>query len=194
MKKRYTYYLLLLLLFTACKSAETKLKTEDTQQALAELETILNQKKYRIDIHTIMPFNTMATTQVLNALLVPRTGNSANRIDVSGDGNFIEIQDSIASSYLPFFGEIQMSTSIIGGTDSAIQFKSLFEDYSVEPYKNEDAFVVKFKANQENQNMESFNVRMIVFLNKGADITLLSSHRNFIRYQGDLRVLETLEE
>jgi len=199
MKKLYTYYIFLLLLFgnfhlfTGCKSTETNLKTEDTQ-AFTELETLLKQKEYRIDIHTISPFNTAATTQVLNALVFQNTGNTANRINVRGDGNFIELQDSIATCYLPFFGEQQMSTGNYGGTDSAIQFGGMLKDYRVERYKKKDGFVIEFTTNQKNHTTESFNVSIIVFLNRSAAITLLSSHRNFIRYQGQLTFIEKLEE
>ena len=199
MKTRYTYYIVLLVLFvnfqlfTGCKSADTSLTTEDTQ-ALNELETLLNQKKYRIDIQTIYPFNTAATTQVLNAIVLQNTGNTANRINVRGDGNFIEVQDSIATSYLPFFGEQQMSTGSYGGRDSAIQFNGMVKDYSIERHKKNDGFVIAFTTKQNNHTTESYDVSIIVYLNKKADITVLSSHRNTIRYQGQLTFVETPEE
>ena len=199
MKRLYTYFIVLIVLFgnfhlfTGCKSAETSLKPEDAQ-ALTELETLLKQKEYRIDIHTIYPFNTAATTQVLNDIVLRNTGNTATRINVRGDGNFIELQDSIATSYLPFFGEQQMSTGNYGGTDSAIQFEGMLKDYSVERHSKKDGFVIEFTTKQKNHNTESFDVSIIVFLNKKADITVLSSHRNFIRYEGQLTFVPTREE
>ena len=199
MKKRWTSYLVILLvfghcyLFTSCTSGKNTLKTEDTK-ALAALETVLEQKVYRIDIQTIYPLNTLATTQVLNALLLPNTGNSASRINVRGAGHFIALQDSIATSDLPFFGEQQMSTGNYGGRNPAIQFDGMPTNYSVKRYKKKDAFIVAFTTQQKNHITESFRVSMTVFLNGYADITVLSSHRNFIRYDGELSLLETPEE
>jgi len=200
MRKPYTYHLILLVLYFgsfsllfSCKATKNGMQTNNTI-ALNELEVLLQQKEYRIDIYTIYPFNNAATTQVMNALLLQNTGNSASRIDVRGDGNFLELQDSTATSYLPFFGEQRMRTGNYGGTDSAIQFEGIIDDYTIKPYKNKDAFIIEFSVNQKSHSTESFDVSIIVFLNKNVDITLMSSHRNSIRYQGQLISTQNIEE
>lgn len=179
-------------LYLNCKTAETN-STIDEAKALAELKALLQDRQYRIDVHTIHPTTTAASTQVMQTVL-QNSGNSVNRIDVRGDGNFLSVQDSTAASYLPYFGEQQMSTGNYGGTDSAIQLDGTVEDYNIDSPRNKDAFTVTFTANQKNHSTESFKVSMLVFLNKHVEITVVSSHRHSIRYHGKLTMVDMLAE
>ena len=173
----------------SCKSADT-VSSASTSADMADLETLLNERSYRIDINVVYPFNTTATTQVLNNFMLRNTGNTANRIDVQGESYFIELKEDLASGSLPFFGEQRIISGRYGGNEMGIDFKEAPRRYSVTKHKTKDAFIVEFQVDDKNQFSESYDVTLTVFKKKAVDVNISSSHRQVIRYGGKLIPIE----
>ncbi len=181
------------LLLGSCKSSETAVN----RVLDADVETLLNRletEPYRINIRSISPFNTFATQRVLNQLLVPYTGNSANRIDVGGDGNYLEIKDSIASASLPFFGEQRQGGAYYRQGDSGINMASEPQDYTISPHKSKNAAVVSFTIDDSNRSSENYDVFMMIFPGGKSEISIMSSHRTPIYFSGILEFVEADNE
>ncbi len=171
--------------FTSCKSSNQVTNLKNAEQ-FAKLEALIESKSYQIDINAIYPFNTAATTQVLNAVLFP-TGNSAARIDVRGNGNYIKISDDKVKANLAFFGERQIGGGNYGKNDGGIHLDDSVQNYTVTKNEKKKTLSIKFNAND---NIENHNITIIVSINQRASISVNSSHLNRISYDGTIEALE----
>jgi len=172
--------------FTSCKSADS-VSAASTAMDMAQLETLLNQKTYRVDVNVVYPFTTAATTQVLNKVMMNNAGNTANRIDVRGDGFFIEFKDGVAKAYLPFFGEQRLSSAHNAVDNAGISFDDTPKTYDISKHKKKDAYIVEFQVDDNNQTTESYDVSLTIFTSKSVEVNISPSQKQMIRYTGTLK-------
>lgn len=175
------------ILGVSCKSAETK---QQRAEALASLEEVLTEKNYRVDVSSVLPFNSAATQQVLNELLRYRFGDNPSRINVAGQGYFVSSKDSTMQAYLPYFGEQRMVGGHYGRTDQGIKFDTAPMNYKMYKHKRKDAFVIKYTVKDNIDNLETYDVIMTIFPSENVDIMINSSHRMNINYRGTLELIE----
>jgi hypothetical protein len=187
-----TFGFILMSLVFRCKSAEAVISKDDVK-ALETVKKILDTKAYDIEISTIYPQNTVASAQAINSLLLRQTGNSASRIDVSGDNYSIKLKDSVAEGDLPFFGESRFSSGGYNGSSSGINLDGKTQDYSLTFNVKKNNYVVEFTTRDSKHKIESYKVQLTIFLNRNVDVYITSSHRTMIRYLGVLSEIE-LEE
>ncbi len=185
----YFYKLLIIgfvITFSACKSSNEITNRKNTEQ-FEKLQALIESKAYQIDINAIYPFNTAATTQVLNAVLFP-SGNSAARIDVRGNGNHIKISEDKVKANLAFFGERQIGSGNYGRNNSGILLDDSIQGYVVTKNEKKKTLTIKFSAND---GVENFTITIVANTNQRVNVTVNSSHLNRISYDG---TIETLEE
>jgi hypothetical protein len=171
----------------SCKS--TKASIADTE-ALSALEKHLQQKHYRVDMIAAFPYNTAATTAVLNNVMLSNLGNTASRIDINGKGYYIEINDSITKAFLPFYGEQRLVGGRYGGDAMGINFNTQPKHYGITRHKKKNALVVKFGVSDSVDTSESYDVIMTFFTNNNVEVVIMSSHRTGINYRGSFNILE----
>jgi hypothetical protein len=193
MVRKFTYrllhislYLGLLCLVFACKSADIT-KSEQKTEVAAQLKTLLEKDVYYIELQTAFPFNTLATTQVLNGLFLQNTGNSASRVELSGEGNFIEISNDSVKGYLPFFGEQRFNAGSYGGRDLAIQFEGVLKDFEKSINTKKKKLEIEFSANHSDDYSERYDVRVELFARKNVIVHITPTNRTFIRYSGIMK-------
>lgn len=180
-------FLWLILLSTfivvSCKSSES---TVESRQALNDLEAILNSENFKIDVNTVLPFNTAATTQVLNQLM-RNTGNTANHISVSGYD--ITFKNDSISGQLPYYGEQQISSGNYNGR-LGIEFNDIPQDFSMTKHKKKDAYIIKFNIDDIENTSENLRIIITLFSNKATSINVTTSYRTSIGYRGQLVDIE----
>jgi archaellum component FlaF (FlaF/FlaG flagellin family) len=186
MRLKFLLFFGMLFMLWSCKTNKVQRNKADD---LNILEQLSEQKNYHIGIETVYPFNTAATTQVLNSLL-SNTGNNASRINVSGDGNYIEIKGDSIKAYLPFFGERRLNSGSYGSADSGIQINDKLNDYSKEVDSRKRKLVLKFRAQQANQGTDKYDVTIEIFPNNKSIVNITPVYRTFIRYSGRLKPLK----
>ncbi|WP_400078807.1 DUF4251 domain-containing protein [Winogradskyella sp. R77965] len=169
-----------------CKSNEIAAEKKYTSE-ISTLETFMEEGAYYVDVEEAFPFNSVATTQVLNSLLLQQTGNNAARIDVSGDGSFIEIQNDSVKGHLPFFGERRLSGGSYGGRGGSIRFEGISKDYEKAINKNKRKLEINFKTNQNEESTESYNVSLEIYPSERVNITIVSAFKTIMRYSGRLK-------
>lgn len=185
MKRFCLFILVFAFLFSACKSS----KNSVTPQQVESFNNLVASREFTIESDWAYPQVTNAMSQVLNSqLLAP--GNNASAINLIGNANFLTIKGDSVTSYLPYFGERQMQVAY-GGTDSAIQFNGLMEDYQVKNDKN-NRKIISFKA--KSNNTESFNVTITLFPNLNAQMSLNGASRFIIQYSGNVEPIEKKEK
>ncbi|MDG3581701.1 DUF4251 domain-containing protein [Galbibacter pacificus] len=150
---------------------------------MAAVDTLIHQKKFRVENQWAMPTMSSSMMQIANSGLMP-PGNSAQRINLAGNANYLEVKGDSVKAYLPFFGERQMG----GGynDDEAIKFNQEVKDMDIEYIENKKHYRIKFSANN---NTESFNVTLMVYNNEKTTLTVNSSKRDMIGYQGTIMPL-----
>lgn len=172
------------ILFWGCKTnslAKSELKLKNQQI----IQTLYNQNNYNIEIEVVHPFNTQATTQVVNALLI-NTGNSSNRIDVRGDGNFIKIKKDSITGYLPFFGERRLNGGDYGGQNVAIQFDEVVKELKKNIVEDKPLLELEFSAKQKGNDSEKYDVKIEIFPNENVSVHVTPVFKTFIKYEGRL--------
>jgi hypothetical protein len=176
--------ILIFTLFASCKTSSVS-KSEGKAKNLTILEDLRSQDDYFIDIEVIYPLNSVTTTQVANTLLA-NTGNNANRIDVRGDGNFIELKNDSVKAYLPFFGESRISGGGFGGQNIAIEIDEPLKDLKKNINTKKDKLELEFKATQNKGDKDKYQIKIELFANKKASVDITPVYRTFIRYDGVL--------
>jgi hypothetical protein len=175
---RYFTYIFILLSIS-CGSSKNKV----TQAEINFLETLVQNKQFKIESTRAYPRNTWATQQVLNSGLLPPDSNSGS-VNLIGNPNFLTISGDSISSYLPYFGERQMNIGY-GGRDGAIELEGIVSDYTSE--KNKDnSYDIRFEAKSKTEN---YNVYIKLWPSLNSDITINSSSRFPIRYTGNVEVI-----
>src|SRR5690606_17017194 len=115
-----------------------------TPQEKAMVDSLLASREFRIVNQWALP--TMSSSMMkLSASGILGPGNSGQRIDLSGNGNYLEIKGDSVRAFLPFFGERQMG----GGYNSdgaGIQFDQVANGISFHYDEGKNIHVVRFRA------------------------------------------------
>lgn len=176
MKTFYVLILTAVFVLFSCKSS----KSTVTESEIIALTQLVENKQFSIESTWANPQVTNAMQQVLNSGIL-QPGSNASSINLIGNSNYLKISGDSIYSYLPYFGERQMHVNY-GGTDSAIQFKGLMNNYKVS--KRKDAgYNISFNAKS---NAESFNVYITLWPNLKSAMSLNSSSRFSISYTGNV--------
>ena len=173
--KRQVFFIGVVLIIVASCGASKELGDE-TQ--LANLETMIQNRDFKIESNNAYPQTTMALQSVLNSGLL-QPGNSSGAISLIGNYNYLKVSGDSISSHLPYFGERQMMVNY-GGTDGAITFNGLYEDLNIVKNKN-SSYSIKLTAKSDR---EPFNVFITIFPNLKVDMMLSGVGRLPIRYSG----------
>ena len=150
-----------------------------------ELKTLVATKSFVFNAETAYPMQTYAVMQVNNALL-RNTGNSAGRISLTGNGDFIRVNGDTVQATLAYFGEVRIVTSL-DPRDAGINFDG--EPYSYEVTANEKKQTVKV-AFEVKESTEQFSVIMQLYPNKRVTVFINTVNRASIRYDGQLKELD----
>lgn len=114
------------------------------------------------------------------------TTSKGRRIDLHSNPNFLKIMKDSADIFLPFFGTVH-SASIGFGGNNAIEFKGLIENLKVEFNDKKRKTIIKFRGLGKS---EQFNFILTVQRSGGANVSVTSSIRDGISYDGNIMVLE----
>ncbi|MGS2739903.1 DUF4251 domain-containing protein [Sinomicrobium sp. M5D2P17] len=174
--KHLHYFTSLLLLVMISSCGATKNNTSDSG-ALTALDSLVKQKQIRIVNNWAYPMATNAMMQV-GILLGPM--NNAQRINLIGNPNYLEIKGDSVKAELPYFGERQMG----GGYNpdgEGIKFDTKISDWEMNYIAKKKLYRIKFKTRK---NSESFNVILEMYPNKRTMLMINSTQRNPISYEG----------
>lgn len=143
------------------------------------------QKSFDAEFIYAEPMVTTALASVLNSGLLP-PWNTANRIDLIGNMNYLKMRGDTVSAYLPYFGERQMGGSY-GSTGSAIEFNGIAKDIQISKAKKGKGYILKFDVNDKNNHTENYTVTLNLYNNLNMYAMVNSSQRFRIGYQGSVK-------
>lgn len=171
-------------LFWGCGGTKSAESIALKNRQFEELKELIATKSYMIEVKTAYPMQTYAVTQITNTLM-RNTGNSAGRIDVTG--NFIEVKGDSVRGGLSYYGEVRMANSL-DPRDAGINFKG--EPHSYEVTENDKKQTLRVEFDIKGNTMELFSVIMELYPNKNATVIVNSVNRTTIRYDGRLKELD----
>ncbi|AUC79818.1 hypothetical protein CW736_10800 [Nonlabens sp. MB-3u-79] len=180
----YSLFLLVLLTFSSCKTSFT----EDDRNKLVDLQKQMSQQGFEFEADVVIPFNTQALNNVANDLLI-RTGNNVSRIDVQGDHYSLKIAEQESEFALPFYGERRMSGGY--GTDTGFNF--IADIKNIKSSINEKKGYLSYEFTTRN-DAETLDVELQIYQPNNVRLSINSSHRTFMKYEGRLKWLEVEEE
>ncbi|SFC28957.1 protein of unknown function [Flagellimonas taeanensis] len=183
MKTRTTYGFALLMLFVmACASGP---RSQATPAELAAFEKMISDKSFQVDASWAQPMASQGLNSIANAGLLPR-GSSASRIDIAGSGGYLRIVGDSVMADLPYFGERQMGGAY-NPQKGGIQFNGIPKEFTIEPNKKGDGKTLRFNISQ---NQEGYRVIAQIYPSNYTTITIASTHRTTIWYQGTVSEYE----
>lgn len=176
-------FLVLLCSLASCSSTKTSPARE--AQA-ARVQELINNKKININAVWAHPqpdnvLNQLGANNLLGA------GNTAGRIYLLGSSQTFKLINDSAQVYLPFYGERRLS----GGYNSsnAVEFSGPVTDFKSEKNEKKKRTELSFTAQETGEN---YNVNIDIYDSGRASIVVNSTHRSFIRYEGEL-LLDNIE-
>ena len=170
--------LAVILLFLGCSASK------QLHVANAALDTMMQQEAFKVEVQAAEPQVTQAMAQIANSGILP-PGNNISRIDVTGEGYFIKLNDTRVAAELPYYGERQMGGGY--GSDSGIRFDGIARDVKIVKDAEKNSYVVTFSVDNSSENY-FFTIDIGSSLN--STVRVRSSHRNRIRFTGKVIALE----
>ena len=168
---------LLLLGFVACAST----KNEESPEAIAALDKMISDQQFEIDATWAQPMASQGLNSIANAGLLP-FGSTASRIDISGSGGYLRMVGDSVKADLPFYGERRMG-GYYNQNNAGIKFDGVPKDLSFSSNKKDSGKTMRFNITEDS---ESYQVIAQLYPNGNARLTVSSSQRTNIWYQGYL--------
>gem|GEM_PF-1690541 len=195
MKKKPLYHRLFLvavmaMVFQSCGSSENAAEETQNAQAFQAVSDLVASEMYRIDVENAQPFNTAATTQVLNELAPYMNGSTSGNIQLSGDNYFLEVTQGKVKANMPFFGQqLQGSGGNRNSQDVGVDMNGMTEDYAAKVLERKQKIEIYFEADDVNNKTERYQVFINAYPNQRATIQVTSSQRTVIRYTGRIHAV-----
>ena len=178
-------YCLLILCCFACASSKTASTTTEEDNAF---ESISKNEPFEIESSWAQPQITSAFAQ-LGDFLPP--GSTVGNINIVGNSNYLQINDSIVKAFLPFYGERRQG-SVYRSDKMGIEFEGIPQDFKTNVGKK-NSYEIRFKVKDKNYSSESYMVYVQVFPNLSGSININSSHRSSITFRGRANIIENDE-
>lgn len=175
----------LVLVTMACGGTKTVASPEEMEA----LDNLVAKRSFEINARWARPMVSQALNSISNARLLPY-GSNASQVDITGSSSYLRLVDDMVKADLPYFGERQMS----GGYDSqktGIQFEGVPEDLQIEPNSKTKGYTMRFNINNGSEN---FQVIAQLFPSRSSSISITSSQRTQIRYDGTVSEYNKDEE
>lgn len=173
------------LLLGSCKSSDQIAEEAAENQAFDQLSELVASGNFTIEIDVAQPFNTAATTAVLNDLAPYMNGSNTNNINIQGNGHFIEMADNKVKANMPYFGQqFQGGAGTLNRRDVGVDIDMEPRDLEQRTDTKRKRIEVEFSAIDTQSKAENYNVLITAFANNKATVLVTSSQRTNIRYLG----------
>ena len=177
-------YLLIALIgiLVSCKTAETS----QTSNPEHTYETWISEPAFEIKCTVAYPFVTNALSQIANSDMLG-AGNTVNRINLQGRGDFLRISDGMVLADISYYGTQQFASINSGG--GGIILNDPVEDYELTYNHKKNRTHITFKASHE---LEHYEIGITIYKSGNCEINVNSSRRNYIKYDGRIEEFNKL--
>jgi hypothetical protein len=163
-----------LIVFMSC--ANTKSIVSKAQ--INNLKKVVAAKNFEVVCNWAQPLPIAGITG-LNSLMPP--GSTFNNINLIGNTNFFKVKKDSIHMDLPYFGQQRISVGY-GSSSSGINFKGKLNKYTASFNEKKNAYILKYWLNGKEEN---YTIILTLFANNTSILSLNSSHRTAINYNGN---------
>jgi len=153
------------MLLISCGSTQTT--TEESQ--MSEVKQWVANKEFTIESDWAIPLG-------------------GSQVNLIGNSNFLTFKKDTVSAYLPFFGERHSGYSLDGG---GIEFEGVPENLQTIYNQKKQSSILKFDISEKS---EHYQVTVTLYNNKNSTISVNSSQRDVMRYNGEVEALPEEDE
>jgi len=148
------------------------------------LDEMVASKEFKFDAEWARPIATSSLNSIANSGILP-PGNNASNINIMGNGSYFKMEGDSVSADLPYFGERQMG----GGYDSetGIKFEGIPDDLKIEKDETKQRYDIRFQIKKK---AEVYQVQLTLFPSLSATMSVTSSQRFAIRFDGKVSKVE----
>lgn len=143
-----------------------------------QLKEWIENKELKLVMNTASPL--LGQDLMRLSHLLPQ-GSTSNRILLTGGDDFFSINGDTATADLPYYGTRQLGAEI-SQNRVGILFDEAYKKYEVKYNEKKRFYLIKMRIHTKYR--ESFNITAQIFLNHKAVLTINSSHRTAISYDG----------
>ena len=174
------------------KSRDMKSKTLQMAQGMALLLFVMilggcGATKEPLSAEEWSKMENLITSQnfVFSARWAEPVGGRVNQIDLSGSVNYMSLQGTAIEMELPYFGSSQVAQ--MGGGRQGMRFQSEATDIRTRKNEKQNFYDMEFKTRNKS---ESLSCILRMYSQTRAVLTINSSQRNSIRYEGVVQPLQ----
>lgn len=147
---------------------------EKTKQQIKEEQRAIKQKE----------IDALVESKVYEFVADRANPQGGRSIDMTTNSNFFRFEKDTIHSEMPFFGRAYGGVAY-GGGGGGLDFKGPIKDYSVEKGKKEYTIKADVRGTSD-----SYNIILKVYFNGSAYLTINSSNRSPINYNGKIDKLK----
>ncbi len=185
--RKILIYTVIIIVFTivSCKSTFT----EENRQELIAIQEDLMVDSFQFKANTALPFQTQALNNVANDLLL-QTGNSTARINLQGNNYSVKIVEQEAQFNLPFYGERRLSGGY-NADNAGYEFTGPLKSKSSKIDDKNGYLNYSFSTSN---TIETIDVELHIYNVNNVRMSINSSHRTFMEYEGKIVFIEEVKE
>ncbi len=172
-------------LFWSCGGVKSAESIALKNRQFEALKTLVATNSFVFNAETAYPMSSFAVLQVTNTLL-RNTGNSAGRISLTGNGDYIKVKGDTVQAELAYFGEVRIAGSM-NPRDSGINFNGVPKTFELTENEKKQMLRLEFNIKEK---IEPYEVIMHLYPNKHATVFINCMNRTSIRYDGTLSAFE----
>lgn len=175
--KRLFVFCAVVILMVSCGSS----KTEATPEELSSLKALVEGREFEFQALWALPQTTREMAALANAGLL-RNGDTANRINLVGNPNYLRMSGDSVDVNLPYYGIQRMNVSL-DPRKNGFNFHEPFQGFEVTYKPEKQLYEVRFEVKDKTS---SYWMILTVFPGHTAYLKVNSSNRDFINYEGKI--------
>jgi len=165
------------------KAEKRALKLEKHKTAFNEIKALIESGIFQFEASSALSLgNDIA--KISSAFVGSDNVFQGNRVDLTGNSNFIRINNQVSELFLPYFGEVHRNVNRSSNSGNGLEFKGDIEDYIVEYNDNKHKIDIKFTVNK---SQEQLQFHLITTAKGDTSLNVNSSNRQSIRYLGKVK-------
>lgn len=175
--------------FSQTRSDREKAKKEKLEANYLKTKALIDSRNYQFIANWANPLG----NDISNVMSgIPGAGAvfRGNRVDLIGNTNFIKISQNTVDINMPYFGRA-FNSRINSTTRNGIEFKGQIQDYKVKANNKKYRFDIEFKTKSDT---DSSDYQFTVNSGGGTKLTLSTSNRQIITYDGLITTVDTKKE
>ncbi|MCC1485076.1 DUF4251 domain-containing protein [Winogradskyella immobilis] len=171
------------LVVSQTRAEKKALKKETLKANYNKTKQLVESNKFEFEANWAFPLSGDITRLNLSSGSTPFTGN---RVDLSGNSNFVKLNVKDAKVFLPYFGRVFRVTAN-SRTSRGLEFEGTIEKYKVEYNDAKHRVEIKFTSKDKEDQLR---YHFVITASGRATLNVNSNNRQAIRYEGKIRPLE----